>query len=70
MPPMGFLNPFLYANSDALRDVTYGTNAIGRGGQLYEHGWKCTKGFDAATGLGTPLFPKLLSAALSPKAAT
>ena len=26
MPPMGFLNPFLYANPDAFNDVTLGTN--------------------------------------------
>ena len=29
--PLGFLNPFIYANQDAFTDVTKGTNAIGRG---------------------------------------
>ena len=63
-PPMGFLNPFLYQNADAFTDVTLGTNAIGRDGKDLKYGFKATKGWDPATGLGTPRFDKLLIAAL------
>ena len=62
--PMGFLNPFLYQNADAFTDVTLGTNAIGRGGQTLKYGFKASKGWDPATGLGTPRFDKLLAASL------
>ena len=64
MPALGFLNPFLYQNADAFTDVTIGTNAISRGGAPVPSGFNCTKGWDPATGLGTPIFSKLLSAAL------
>eukprot|EP00940_MAST-03C_sp_MAST-3C-sp2_P003326 g3326.t1 len=62
---MGFLNPFLYQNEDAFTDVTKGTNAIGRGTGPIAYGFNCTKGWDPATGLGTPVFSKLLKAALA-----
>ena len=62
--PMGLLNPFLYQNEDAFTDVTEGSNKVGRGGQPLPYGWNCTAGWDPATGLGTPLFPKLLAAAM------
>ena len=64
-PPMGFLNPFLYSNADAFTDVTQGTNAVNRGGGNVRAGYAATKGWDAATGLGTPKFSKLLSAAMA-----
>ena len=60
--PLGFLNPWLYANADAFTDVTLGTNAIGRGTGPIKYGFNCTKGWDPATGLGTPLFKKLVGA--------
>jgi len=63
-PIMGFLNPFLYANPDSFTDVVLGTNAIGRGTGPLPYGFEATEGWDAATGLGTPLFDKLLAAAL------
>jgi tripeptidyl-peptidase-1 len=63
-PAMGYLNPFLYQNADAFTDVTVGTNAIGRGGEKLKYGYKCEPGWDPATGLGTPLFGKLLTAAM------
>jgi tripeptidyl-peptidase-1 len=53
---LGFVNPLFYQNPDAFNDVTVGSNAIGENQQS---GWKCTKGWDAATGLGTPDFTKL-----------
>lgn len=62
--PLGFLNPFLYQNADAFTDVTLGTNAIGRGNGPIKYGFNATAGWDPATGLGTPIFTKLLAAAL------
>jgi len=55
---LGFVNPLFYQNPDAFNDVTVGSNAIG---ENQASGWKCTKGWDAATGLGSPDFPKLQS---------
>ena len=63
-PVMGFLNPFLYKNADAFTDITAGSNKIGRGGESLAYGWNCSTGWDPATGLGTPVFSKLLAAAL------
>merc|ERR1712072_308179 len=60
--PLGFLNPFLYQNPDAFTDVTKGTNAIGRMTGPIPYGFNCTKGWDPATGIGTPKFDKLLAA--------
>lgn len=63
MKPLGFLNPWLYNNADAFTDVTKGTNAIGRFTNApLAYGFNCTAGWDAATGLGTPRFDKLLAA--------
>lgn len=64
-PAMGYLNPFLYQNAAAFRDVTVGTNAIGRGTGPLTYGYPCAPGWDPATGLGTPNFEKLLSIAMS-----
>jgi len=63
-PAMGYLNPFLYQNADAFRDVILGTNAIGRGTGPLKYGFKCAKGWDPATGLGTPNFKALQVAAM------
>ena len=63
-PRMGFFNPFAYANADCFTDVIKGTNAISRGGGNLTYGFAAAPGWDAATGLGTPLFDKLLAAAL------
>jgi tripeptidyl-peptidase-1 len=64
-PAMGFLNPFLYTNADAFTDVVKGSNKVGRGGQALAYGFNCSAGWDPATGLGTPLFDKLLAAAMA-----
>ena len=64
-PQMGFFNPFAYANPDAFTDVVAGTNAISREGLPFEYGFAAAPGWDAATGLGTPKFDKLLAAALA-----
>lgn len=63
-PAMGFLNAFLYKNADCFTDVTLGTNAIGRGTGPSKYGFNATEGWDPATGLGSPIFDKLLAAAL------
>jgi len=55
---LGFVNPLFYQNADAFTDITKGSNAVGENA---ESGWKCTKGWDAVTGLGTPQFSKLQS---------
>ena len=67
-PQMGFLNPFLYKNEAAFTDVVAGSNKVGRGGEPLPYGWNCSKGWDPATGLGTPVFSKLLAAAMGPGA--
>ncbi|KAJ6603478.1 subtilisin-like protein [Mycena vulgaris] len=64
-PVLGFLNPFLYSTaSSAFRDVTVGHNS----------GFRCSassvafdaeKGWDPLTGFGTPIFDKLLAAAMA-----
>ena len=64
-PAMGYLNPFIYKNANAFRDVTVGSNKINRGGGAFKYGWECKEGWDPATGHGTPIFPKLLQAALA-----
>jgi hypothetical protein len=63
-PQMGFANPFFYKNPDVFSDVTKGTNAIGRGTGPLKYGFAAAPGWDAATGLGTPRFDKMLAAAL------
>lgn len=67
LPPLGFLNPWLYSHSDALLDITAGYSSGCRraGGGLPVSGarWNCTAGWDPVTGLGTPLFDRLLAAA-------
>jgi tripeptidyl-peptidase-1 len=62
--PMGFLNPWIYQNTDCFTDVTKGTNRFGRGPFKIPYGFNATKGWDPVTGVGTPLFDKMLAAAL------
>jgi kumamolisin len=47
--PVGFLNPTLYANPGALRDIVSGNNGTFSAGP----------GWDACTGLGSPNGPAL-----------
>jgi len=56
-PALGFLNPFIYQNAAAFNDVTSGKNNAGSG-----NGFTAVKGWDAATGFGTPDYTKLLAA--------
>lgn len=59
-PPLGFLNPWMYANPQMFTDVTSGSNP-------YEKcsGFQAAPGWDPVTGLGTPLYPKMLDAAFA-----
>jgi len=60
-PVMGFLNPFLYKNSQAMFDVTSGCN---EGCLSGDKGFCATAGFDPVTGNGTPNYPALVKAAM------
>ncbi|KAE8366529.1 peptidase S8/S53 domain-containing protein [Aspergillus caelatus] len=53
--PVGFINPVLYRNPSVLNDITNGTNP-GCG----TDGFSTAPGWDPATGLGTPNYPKML----------
>ncbi|TVY45567.1 Aorsin [Lachnellula occidentalis] len=53
---VGFINPTLYQNPDAFTDITTGSNP-GCG----TDGFSAVKGWDPVTGLGTPIFDKLLA---------
>lgn len=59
-PAMGFLNPFIYKNPTAFNDVTSGTNSASK-----VYGFTAVKGWDAATGFGTPDFELLAKAAMA-----
>ncbi|MGA7630461.1 MAG: S53 family peptidase, partial [Terriglobales bacterium] len=53
---VGFVNPQLYANPAAFNDVTIGNNRLniqGNGNQ--DLGYDATKGWDACSGLGSPI---------------
>lgn len=73
-PTLGFLNPWLYANDDALNDITLGGstgcdgksrfNGTSNGSPVVPYAsWNSTKGWDPVTGLGTPNFRKMAKAA-------
>ncbi|KAK3386632.1 peptidase S8/S53 domain-containing protein [Podospora didyma] len=63
--PLGFLNPWLYNNTAAFTDITTGYGGGCYGNKDLRNGarWNATVGWDPVTGLGTPLFDKLLEAA-------
>merc|ERR1719409_1072333 len=67
-PAMGHLNPWIYKNAAAFTDITRGHNFWGRGPFIEPYGFNCTVGWDPATGVGTPLFDKMLTAALASSA--
>lgn len=59
-PPLGFLNPFLYSNGKAgLTDITSGISY----GCAGADGFNAVEGWDPVTGLGSPVFQKLVTAA-------
>jgi len=53
--PLGFLNPFIYQNPSGFQDVTQGKITGGTRG----YGFTAIKGWDAATGFGTPNYEAL-----------
>nr|GAT60807.1 family S53 protease [Mycena chlorophos] len=56
--PLGFLNPWLYSNPDMLNDITSGSNpGCGAAGFTARSGW------DPISGLGSPSYKKMLTAA-------
>lgn len=57
---LGFINPVLYANPDALTDIKNGSNA-----NCGSSGFAAVEGWDPVTGLGTPSYPALLELFLS-----
>ena len=72
-PSLGFLNPFLYSQGQrGLKDIVEGgsigcrgTTRGGRRGNVVPYaGFNVTEGWDPVTGLGTPMFPGLVGAAL------
>jgi tripeptidyl-peptidase-1 len=63
-PSMGYLNPWIYANPDMFLDIVVGSNAINRYGFPVRYGFNCSRGWDPVTGLGSPMFDKMLQAAL------
>ncbi|KAJ6592907.1 family S53 protease-like protein [Mycena capillaripes] len=62
-PVLGFLNPFLYTSS-AFTDITIGHNS-GFVCPASSVAFDAVEGWDALTGLGTPIFPDLLAAAMA-----
>ncbi|KAF7357641.1 Tripeptidyl-peptidase sed3 [Mycena sanguinolenta] len=58
--PLGFLNPFFYANPGMFNDVTLGHNT-----GCNTNGFSARAGWDPVTGLGTPNFAAILAAALA-----
>ena len=67
LPPMGFINPWLYSYPHMMKDVTVGANNIGRNfgpGPSTKYGFPTTQGWDAVTGLGAPIYPAMAYCAL------
>lgn len=72
-PPLGFINPWLYSNPDALNDITAGLansrpfepgfpiGYVPYDGPLSPLGYNVSKGWDPVTGLGSPNFSKMLA---------
>ncbi|KAJ7473652.1 peptidase S8/S53 domain-containing protein, partial [Mycena galericulata] len=61
-PVLGFLNPWIYANSKAFTDITEGHNS-GLSCPASSVAFNAMKGWDALTGVGSPVFDKLPTAA-------
>jgi tripeptidyl-peptidase I len=56
--PLGFINPLLYTNPGALKDVTSGGNP-----GCNTNGFPASRGWDPVTGLGSPKYAALRKAA-------
>lgn len=69
-PPVGFINPAIYSHPEAFTDITKGDQRLGgiidgRFHNCGNNGFNATEGWDPVTGLGTPIYPKLLEIFLS-----
>eukprot|EP01038_Epipyxis_sp_PR26KG_P006142 gene6142-8469_t len=58
--PLGFLNPWLYANPQMFTDITTGSNPYQKC-----QGFQAAVGWDPVTGLGTPIYTAMKEAAFS-----
>lgn len=78
--PLGWLNPWLYKEGyKGLTDITHGGSNGCTGRDMYSGlptpfvpyaSWNATEGWDPVTGLGTPLFDKLLELSKDAKPCT
>ncbi len=77
MPPMGFLNPFLYqaaaTNPEAFNDIVTGDNACSAGRSVEsvnccEYSFSAQPGWDATTGLGSPNYGVLANMVVNSEA--
>jgi len=64
--PLGFLNPLIYQIADAcpncFQDITVGDNICTEDGCSPGcQGFKCTKGWDPVTGVGSPNVKNLIA---------
>jgi tripeptidyl-peptidase-1 len=71
-PPVGFVNPTLYAYEEMFNDIVHGdmaSNYSGEGqyGLCKGKGFAATRGWDPVTGMGTPKFEEILKIFLSLK---
>ncbi len=60
--PVGFVNATLYAYPNAFNDITLGSNRVSSSGGSENLGYDATKGWDACTGLGSPIGTAVLAA--------
>ncbi|KAF8198253.1 family S53 protease-like protein [Mycena galopus ATCC 62051] len=63
-PVMGFMNPFIYSNPEVFTDITSGYNS-GYVCPPTGSGFNATAGWDPLSGMGSPIYSKLLAAALA-----
>ena len=74
LPPLGFLNPWIYSvGRHGLHDIVHGGSKGCTGKDIYSGlptpfvpyaSWNATKGWDPVTGYGTPNFQYLLKLAV------
>jgi Pro-kumamolisin, activation domain/Subtilase family len=69
-PPLGFANPWIYKLSstypDTFLDVTVGGNScIAFGTPCCKYGYTCMPGWDAVSGIGSPLMNEIMQHALT-----
>ena len=74
LPPLGFLNPWIYSvGRHGLNDIVDGGSTGCTGRDVYSKlptpfvpyaSWNATKGWDPVTGYGTPNFQRLLKLAV------